>query len=227
MQDSKQQKITSGKIDLTTKDNKDSKESEDKLQADCYQWFNNTYAHLRGLLYHVPNGEKRDPITANLLKGKGVVAGVPDLVFHFRQKTYFFELKKPNGTGSVSKEQKKIHKQLELQGFIVWLLNDFETFKKLIGFILDNRSQQFKLGLTKADYYYKHKIFNYIYSLEDADVIKINEVCEPENIAKFMNYITEFIADGYDILDECEVLFTPDYKAFYKKKKGSIQKIIY
>ena len=44
MQNSKQPKITSGKIDLTTKDNKDSKESEDKLQADCYQWYDLFYS---------------------------------------------------------------------------------------------------------------------------------------------------------------------------------------
>ncbi len=213
--------------DKTTKANKDTKETEGKLQADCYQWFNNTFANLRGLLYHVPNGEKRDPVTANLLKAKGVVAGIPDLVFHYRAKTYFFELKKPDGTGQLSEDQKKIHKQLDNQRFIVWVLNDLETFKYLIQSIISDKSEQFTFGLTKEDYYYKHKIFDYIYSLGDCEVVKIEDVCGEENLGKFINYVTEFIVEGYAALNDCEVLFTPDYKAFYKKVSGTDKTVNY
>lgn len=213
--------------DLTTAQNRDSKETEGKLQADCYQWFNNTYATLRGLLYHVPNGEKRDPITANLLKAKGVVAGVPDLVFHYRARTYFFELKKPNGTGKLSDAQNHILKQLDTQRFNVWVLNDFETFKYLIDSIITDTSEQFTLGLTKEDYLYRNKIFDYIYSLGDCEVVKIAEVCESETEGKFVNYVTEFIVEGFDKLDGFELLFTPDYKAFYKKLEGTEKSVNY
>jgi hypothetical protein len=213
--------------DVTTRDDKDSKDAEGKLQAECYQWFNNTFPHLRGLLYHVPNGEKREPITANLLKAKGVVAGIPDLVFHYRSRTYFLELKKPDGTGVLSKAQKNIHKQLDTQRFIVWILNDFETFKYLIECIVNDTSHQFTFGLTKENYYYKHKIFEYIYSLGDCEVVKISDVCEEHNRGKFVNYVTEFIVEGYAVLDGFELLFTPDYKAFYKKVLGSANTINY
>lgn len=213
--------------DVTTKENKDSKETEGRLQAECFQWFNNTFPNLRGLLYHVPNGEKRDPVTANLLKAKGVVAGIPDLVFHYRAKTYFLEVKKPDGKGALSKEQKFIHKQLDTQRFIIWIFNDFETFKKLIQNIISDTSEQFTFGLTKEDYYYKHKIFDYIYSLGDCQVVIISEVCEEHNSGKFVNHITEFIVEGYAGLNGFELLFTPDYKAFYKKVSGSTNKIIY
>lgn len=213
--------------DLTTANNKDSKETEGKLQADCFQWFNNTFPHLRGLLYHVPNGEKRDAITANLLKGKGVVAGVPDLEFHFRAKTYFFEAKKPNGDGVLSKEQKEIHKQLDIQRFIVWVFNDLETFQYLINCILNDNSSQFTFGLTKEDYYYKHKIFDYIYSLGDCEVVRISDVCSDENKGKFINFVTEFIVEGYAGLNGFELLFTPDYKAFYKKINGTKNNVDY
>jgi len=213
--------------DHTNSSNVQSKETEGKLQADCYQWFNNIFPNLRGLLYHVPNGEKRDPVTANLLKAKGVVAGIPDLVFHYRAKTYFFELKKPDGTGTLSKDQKKIHEQLDTQRFIVWLLNDLETFKYLIESIIADKSEQFTFGLTKEDYYYKHKIFDYIYSIGDCEVVTIADVCEEHNIGKFVNFITEFIVEGYAGLDGFELLFTPDYKAFYKKVLGSKNKVEY
>jgi hypothetical protein len=206
---------------------KEIKNTERKFQATCFQWAWNTYPHLRGLLYHVPNGEKRDPITANLLKAAGVVAGIPDLVFHYRAKTYFFELKKEDGTGKLSDEQIKIHKQLDAQRFLVWVVDDFESFKYLFESIVNDTSEQFTFGLRKSDYYYKHEIFNYLYSLADAEVVKIADICEPKNQTRFINYITEFIVEGYAKLDFCEILFTPDYKAFYKKKNGSDKIINY
>jgi len=201
--------------------------SEDKLQADCFQWFHNTYTHLRGLLYHVPNGEKRDKITANLLKAKGVVAGIPDLVFHYRARTYFFELKRPDGKGVLSKAQKDIHRQLDNQRFIVYVVDDYDTFRHLIQCVVNDTSQQFTHGITKADYYYKHKIFDYIYSLSDAEVVRVADITEEDTRPKFMNYVAEFMAEGYDKLDNFELLFTPDYKAIYKVVKGSQKTIVY
>jgi hypothetical protein len=201
--------------------------TERKFQSTCYQWFYNTYPHLRGLLYHVPNGEKRDPITANLLKGAGVVAGIPDLVFHYRSKTYFFELKNEDGKGRLSKEQIKIHSQLDEQRFLLWVLDDFDSFKFLIESIINDRSEQFTHGISKENYYYKHRIFDYLYSMNDSEVVKIDDVCDSENSSKFVNYIMDFMSEGFDKLDNFEILFTPDYKAFYKKVKGSNKKIDY
>jgi hypothetical protein len=203
------------------------KNTERKFQSTCYQWFYNTYPHLRGLLYHVPNGEKRDPITANLLKGAGVVAGIPDLVFHYRSKTYFFELKNEDGKGRLSKEQIKIHSQLDEQRFLLWVLDDFDSFKFLIESIINDRSEQFTHGISKENYYYRHRIFEYLYSMNDGEVVKIDDVCDSENSSKFVNYIMDFMSEGFDKLDNFEILFTPDYKAFYKKVKGSNKKIDY
>jgi hypothetical protein len=57
------------------------KKSEDRIQQECYRWFHNTYPELRGLLFHVPNGGKRDGREAKKLKTMGVVPGVADLIF--------------------------------------------------------------------------------------------------------------------------------------------------
>lgn len=202
------------------------KESEAKIQADCFQWFNNSFPHLRGLLYHVPNGELRDPVTANKLKAMGVVAGIPDIVFHFRAKSYFFEFKKPE-TGKASKSQKKVHEALDKQRFIVWLVDNIEAFKYLVEAIISDTRSQFTLGLTKADYYYRHKIFDYIYSLSDGELVEIAEIVEEENKEKFINYVSDFIVEGFGKLEGFEVLFTPDYKAFYKKGLKSNKEIVY
>ena len=195
--------------------------SEDKLQADAFQWFYNSFPNLRRLLYHVPNGEKRDPITANLLKAKGVVPGIPDLVFHYRRRTYFIELKKPDGTGRLSEAQKKVHKILDLHGFIVWTIDSLDSFKGLILTIINDQDPQFTAGLTKEDFNYRNKVFNYLYSMADGQLVKISKVCEEENRSKFVKFITDFIVEGYANLEGFEILFTPDYKAFYKKLEGS------
>jgi hypothetical protein len=200
--------------------------SEAKIQADCFLWFNNSFPHLRGLLYHVPNGEKRDPVTANKLKAMGVVAGIPDIVFHYRARTYFFEFKKPE-TGKASKAQKKVHEALDKQRFIVWLVDSIEAFQYLIKSIIEDESQQFTHGLKKEDYYYKHKIFDFLYNLGDGELVEVSEICEEESRPKFINFISEFIVEGFAKLEGFEILFTPDYRAFYKRGKNSTKEIIY
>ena len=198
-----------------TKDER--KASEAKIQADSFQWFNNSFPHLRGLLYHVPNGELRDPITANKLKAMGVVAGVPDIVFHFRARTYFFEFKKPE-TGKASKAQLKIHSALDSQGFIVWIVDTLEAFKYLIESIISDTSSQFTHGLKKDDYFYRHKVYDYLYSLEAGERQEVGELCEVENRQKFINFVSEFIVEGFARLAKFEILFSDDYSSFVKHK---------
>jgi hypothetical protein len=205
------------------------KESEDKLQADCFLWFHNTYPHLRGLLWHVPNelSGHVSQVMANRMKAMGLIAGVPDLEFHYNLRTTFIELKNPEGTGRTSKEQKEIHKQLDKQRFVVYILNSLEQFKFVIEEILANTTQQYIQGITKENFYYRHRVFDYLYSLADCEVVKIEDITELETRNDFTNFISEFMVEGYDKLDGFELLFTPDYRGFYKRKNGSSQEIVY
>lgn len=50
---------------------------ESGLQKACIKWFRAQYPDK--VLYSVPNGGKRDEVTAAILKAEGVMAGVPDL----------------------------------------------------------------------------------------------------------------------------------------------------
>jgi len=197
------------KVDKTTVN----KDSEDRLQSDCFQWFHNTYQHLRGCLYHVPNqltGLVHQSVS-NKMKAMGLVAGIPDLVFHFRARTYFFELKKPNSNGILSKAQKKVHKVLDQQRFVVYLVNDYETFVYLIETIIADTSEQFTHGVSREDYYYKHRVFDFLYSQPVGAIFSIEEMTEESTRGKFMNYVTEFMVEGFDKLDGFEILFTNDY----------------
>lgn len=61
---------------------------------------------------HVPNGEKRDKITAGKLMAMGVKAGVPDLIFILpNAKTLWVELKLSDG--KLSKPQEKFRDRLK------------------------------------------------------------------------------------------------------------------
>jgi hypothetical protein len=51
---------------------------------------------VKGLVYfHVPNGGKRDVVTASILKTMGVRAGVSDLVLFYNKQLFVLELKAP------------------------------------------------------------------------------------------------------------------------------------
>lgn len=200
--------------------------SEARIQAEAFKWFHNTYEHLRGLLYHIPNGEDRDIRVAAKLKAMGVVAGIPDMILNYRQKTYFFEFKKPK-TGKASEKQNKIHAQLDRQGFEVWLVESVEQFQILIETILSSKSVLVTNSLSKREYYYRHKIFDYLYSLGNGELIMIEDVCEKENQKSFISYVSEFIVEGFAEQENFDLLFTHDFKAFYKKIDGTNIEIVY
>jgi len=72
------------------------------------------------LLFHVPNGGKRDKLEAISLKREGVKAGVPDLVLPVARGEYFglyIELKV--GKNKPKEHQLKWIDQLKEQGYFV------------------------------------------------------------------------------------------------------------
>jgi hypothetical protein len=66
---------------------------------------------------HVPNGEYRARVTAAILRGMGVKAGVPDLMLVSQGRAYFLELKREGG--KLSTEQKVVHAELRRAGAVV------------------------------------------------------------------------------------------------------------
>ena len=63
-------------------------DEEHRLQVACVRWFNLKYPHLKGRLFAVPNGGRRDAVTGARLKAEGVVAGVADLVLLKRNRCF-------------------------------------------------------------------------------------------------------------------------------------------
>lgn len=63
-------------------------DKEHQLQCACVRWFNIRYPRLRGRLFAVPNGGRRDAVTGARLKAEGVVAGVADLILLKSNRDY-------------------------------------------------------------------------------------------------------------------------------------------
>jgi hypothetical protein len=86
---------------------------EQSIQRDALDHF-----RWRGVpntfVFHCPNGGQRSPIEARILKGLGVVAGVPDLLIVHRGQLYALELKAE--CGRVTEIQAACHKRLRDAG---------------------------------------------------------------------------------------------------------------
>ncbi len=81
---------------------------EHRLQCACVQWFAVQYPELRGRLFAVPNGGRRDAVTGAKLRAEGVLAGVADLILLKRNSQYgalLIEMKTPKGRQSESQKE--------------------------------------------------------------------------------------------------------------------------
>lgn len=82
-------------------------DEEHRIQCACVRWFALKYPKLKGRLFAVPNGGRRDETTAAKLKAEGVVAGVSDLILLKSNKDYgalLIEMKKEKGRQSKSQQ---------------------------------------------------------------------------------------------------------------------------
>lgn len=90
------------------------------------------------MLFHIPNGGKRNVREAARFKQMGVKAGVPDLFLAAPRGTFhglFIEMKSPKGT--VSENQKKWLKRLTKQGYDTAVCYGFEEARdKIMEYIL-------------------------------------------------------------------------------------------
>lgn len=105
-------------------------EEEHRLQCACVRWFALEYPEHRGRLFAVPNGGKRNAITAAKLKEEGVIAGVADLILLLANKDYgalLIEMKTPTGRQSAAQKswQKAVCAAGEYQYAVCRSLDDF------------------------------------------------------------------------------------------------------
>lgn len=105
---------------------------ESKLQQACVTWFR--YQYPNALIYAIPNGGKRGKTEASILKGEGVLAGIPDLCIpmpnHGRAGMYI-EMK-DGDKGKLSEKQTDIISKLRMFNYRVAVVRSLEEFMELV-----------------------------------------------------------------------------------------------
>lgn len=115
------------------------KSKETQLQKSCVRWFRLQYRRYNKLLFAVPNGGKRDPITASRLKAEGVVPGVSDLIFLYPNGIYpFLCIEMKYGKNEQSEHQKEWQEDVESVGGLYLVINSFDSFKTAINNYIRN-----------------------------------------------------------------------------------------
>lgn len=126
---------------------------EDREQQTLFQWTaiqSNRWPEL-DLLYHIPNGGKRDKITAARLKGQGVKAGVPDLCLPVARNGFhglYIELKRTKG-GRTTDCQKQWLNALSSQGYCTAVCSGWAEASQLIIRYLSGKIQTQGGGLSR------------------------------------------------------------------------------
>jgi hypothetical protein len=117
----------------TTKPQTQEEITEARLQNLCLMWLNRYYREQERWFHSIPNGEKRDPITAARLKATGVKSGVADTFLPEPRGIYhglYIELK--TLTGRLSEKQREFIAAMRQRGYCVVVLDTLEAFQALI-----------------------------------------------------------------------------------------------
>lgn len=144
--------------------------SEAKIQQTAISYIRNTYPESYACIWHVANGGIRDPRTASILTGQGVVPGIADLNLFWKGKIYMIEIKTINGT--VSLDQKVVHSKHKMHGLDTYI---FTTSDQIINFvecvIKDRNIQEFNHFISPFSVADKYEV--YLNELRDFRINKL------------------------------------------------------
>lgn len=92
-------------------------------------------------IYAIPNGGKRDAITAARLKAEGVKSGISDICLPFARQGYhgfYIEMKKPKGKESA--EQKEFGAFLTQQGYLYTMCDSWDKARDAVQWYLTQQT---------------------------------------------------------------------------------------
>lgn len=109
-------------------------------QEAIFSWcdYNRSKYPELALLYHVPNGGKRDAATARALKRQGVKAGISDLVLpvaRYGHHGLYIELKAPGG--KLEQSQIDFLQAVEAQGYVALVCVGWQAAVQALSEYLD------------------------------------------------------------------------------------------
>ncbi len=108
-------------------------EEEQQCLFRWVEWQQSKYPEL-GMLYHIPNGGKRNKSEAGRFKAAGVKSGVPDLCLPVARGNYhglYIELKRIKH-GKTSERQEKWLDELKKQGYFTAVCNGWEKAARVL-----------------------------------------------------------------------------------------------
>ena len=112
------------------------KNHESKLQQSCIAWFDYQYPKYRMLLFAIPNGGKRNIVTASIQKREGVRSGVADLFLAVPSSDNngtFIEMK--FGNGKQSENQKEFESAVK-SNYRYEVVNSLDRFMEVVNSII-------------------------------------------------------------------------------------------
>jgi len=121
---------------------KTNKHDESDLQQACVKWFDLQYPKYSQQLFAIPNGGKRDIVTATILNREGVRKGVFDILFakksnhtkaphlSFPYSGMYIEFK--TKIGKLTPEQKEFKEKVETEDYLCVIVRSFDEFMKVV-----------------------------------------------------------------------------------------------
>ena len=109
------------------------KHIESRIQKSCVRWFRLNYPELAGNLFSIPNGGKRNQVTAANLKAEGALAGVSDLflaVPNDKAHGLFVEMKAPGGR--LTEKQIIFKENVMDEGYAFAVCHSFDEFEQAV-----------------------------------------------------------------------------------------------
>lgn len=104
-------------------------EEEHLIQVACVRWFRLQYPQLHLSLFAVPNGGRRDEVTAGKLKAEGVVAGVADLLLLEPSMTHHgLAIEMKTRSGRQRDTQKEWQHHIESRGYKYVICRSIDDF---------------------------------------------------------------------------------------------------
>jgi hypothetical protein len=106
------------------------KHAESRIQSACVAYFRTKHRDI--VIFAIPNGSKRKPITGSILKREGVLAGVADLFIMAPRGGFhglFIEMK--TKTGRQTESQKLFQNICELEGYAYRIARSLDDFMQL------------------------------------------------------------------------------------------------
>lgn len=117
-------------------------DEEHRIQCACVTWFRYQYQNYAHNLFAVPNGGKRDKVTAGKMKAEGALAGVADLILLKSNAQYgalLIEMK--TRTGRQRDSQLEWQRKIEKDGYKYVICRSIDDFKREVDDYLSSCSE--------------------------------------------------------------------------------------